>query len=201
MNILPPIQEGFYRWIDSVAGTVNGLLNRLQSNHEVGIIEEAPDTFRLHAPAAGRRSHLADHRIRIVGDAIKDRLPAGWAKMLRGSRAEIVLQANRFPAHWSCPNAPSNFWTASSVARLTVSRRGLRTKRSLPGRRRLMGERSDRARGRRNRAGACCALCTGYRGSWRGVRRAVDRADGRRAAFGAHQSVRAAGARYIRNRP
>src|SRR5215813_3325766 len=49
MNILPPIQEGFHRWIDSVAGTVNGLLNRLQSNHEVRIIENAPDTFTLRA--------------------------------------------------------------------------------------------------------------------------------------------------------
>ena len=96
MNILPPIQEGFNRWIDSVAGTVNGLLRRLQSNHEVRIIEEAPDTFRLHAAGAGPKSHLPDHRIRIVGGAIKDRLPADWVKMLRGSRAEIVLRANRF---------------------------------------------------------------------------------------------------------
>jgi general secretion pathway protein L len=96
MNILPPIQESFYRWIDSVAGTVNGLLHRLQSNHEVRIIEEAPDTFRLHAATAGRQSNLPDHRIRITGGAIKDRLPADWARMLRGSRAEVVLQANRF---------------------------------------------------------------------------------------------------------
>jgi hypothetical protein len=61
MNIIPPIREGFYRWIDCVAGTVNGLLHRLQSNHEVRIIEEAPDTFRLQA-AAGRESSLRDHR-------------------------------------------------------------------------------------------------------------------------------------------
>src|SRR5215467_912822 len=96
MNILSPIQEGFYRWIDSVAGTVNGLLHRLQSNHEVRIIEEAPDTFRLQAAAGGRQSKLRDHRIRIADGALKDRLPTDWAKMLRGSRAEIVLQANRF---------------------------------------------------------------------------------------------------------
>ncbi len=96
MNILPPIQEGFNRWIDSVASTVNGLLHRFQSNHEVRIIEEAPDTFRLHAAGVGPTSRLPDHRIRIMGGAIKDRLPADWAKMLRGSRAEIVLRANRF---------------------------------------------------------------------------------------------------------
>jgi general secretion pathway protein L len=96
MNVLPLIQEGFYRWIDSVAATVNGLLHRLQSNHDVRIIEEAPDIFTLRAAAPGRQSNLPDHRIRIVGGAVKDRVPADWAKMLRGSRAEVVLRANRF---------------------------------------------------------------------------------------------------------
>jgi len=96
MNILPPIQEGFYRWIDSVASTVNGLLNRLQSNHEVRIIESAHDTFTLRAAGPGRKSNVADHRIRIINGAIKGQLPADWAKMLHGSRAEMVLNANRF---------------------------------------------------------------------------------------------------------
>ena len=96
MNILPPIQEAFYRWIDSVAGTVNGLLHRLQSNHEVRISEEAHDTFTLHAAGAGRKSNLRDHRIRITDGAIEDRLPDAWAAMLRGSRAEMILRANRF---------------------------------------------------------------------------------------------------------
>ena len=96
MNILPPIQEGFIRWIDSVASTVNGLLHRLQPNHEVRITEEGRDTFTLHAAGAARKSNLADYRIRIAGGAIKDPLPADWAKMLRGSRAEMVLLANRF---------------------------------------------------------------------------------------------------------
>ena len=96
MNILPPIQESFYRWIDSVASTVNGLLNRLQSNHEVRIIENAHDTFTLRAAGPGRKSNVADHRIRIIDGAIKGQLPADWAKMLHGSRAEMVLNANRF---------------------------------------------------------------------------------------------------------
>jgi general secretion pathway protein L len=96
MNILPPIQEAFYRWIDSVALTVNGLLNRLQSNHEVRIIEESHDTFTLHAAGATRKSNLSDHRIRITDGAIEDRLPAAWETMLRGSRAEMILRANRF---------------------------------------------------------------------------------------------------------
>lgn len=95
MNILPPIRDVFYRWIDSVAGTINGLLHKLQSNHEVQIIEEAHDTFTLHA-AGSRKSGLRDHRIRITDGVIEDRLPPAWEKMLRGSRAEMILRANRF---------------------------------------------------------------------------------------------------------
>ena len=96
MNILPSIQDTFYRWIDSVAGTVNGLLHRLQSNHEVRITEEAHDSFILRATGAARKSNLRDHRIRIIDGVITDRLPAPWLTMLRGSRAEILLRANRF---------------------------------------------------------------------------------------------------------
>jgi len=96
MDIIPQIQDAFFRWIDSVAATVNGLLHRLQSNHEVRIIEEAPDTFTLRAPDGGRKSGLTNYRLRIADGAIKGQLPAQWAKMLRGSRAELVLRANRF---------------------------------------------------------------------------------------------------------
>jgi general secretion pathway protein L len=99
MEIIPPIKEGFSRWIDSVAGTVNGLLHRLQPNHEVQIIEEAPDTFMLRVAGSGRKkskSSLPDLEVRITGGAIADPLPAEWTKMLRGSRAEMVLRPNRF---------------------------------------------------------------------------------------------------------
>jgi len=96
MSVLPQIRDGFYRWIDSVAGTVNGLLHRLQPNHEVRIVEEAHDTFTLHAAGTARKSSLREHRIRIADGAIEENLPAAWASMLRGSRAELVLRANRF---------------------------------------------------------------------------------------------------------
>jgi general secretion pathway protein L len=96
MNILPPIQEGFNRWIDCVAGLVNGLLHRLQPNHEVRIFEEAPDIFTLRAVDGGKRSNLRDQRIRVTGGVIETPLPTEWVKMLRGSRAEMVLRPNRF---------------------------------------------------------------------------------------------------------
>ncbi len=96
MNILPPIKDVFHRWIDSVAGTISGLLHKLESNHEVRIIEEGHDTFTLHLASAARKSSLPDHQIRIAEGAVKDRLPDAWVKMLRGSRAEVILSANRF---------------------------------------------------------------------------------------------------------
>jgi general secretion pathway protein L len=97
MDILPPIKEGFDRWINSVAGTVSGLLQRLETHHDVQIIEEAPDTFTLRAADGGKKkSSLPDQHIRIVDGAIADPLPDGWAKLLRGSRAEMVLRPSRF---------------------------------------------------------------------------------------------------------
>jgi general secretion pathway protein L len=100
MTILSPVQEGFSRWIDSVAGTVSGLTHRLRPNHDVRIVEEAPDTFTLRAAndgrTSGRKSSLPDRQIRIADGVIADPLPADWARMLRGSRAEMVLRPNRF---------------------------------------------------------------------------------------------------------
>jgi general secretion pathway protein L len=100
MNILPSIQEGFNRWIDSVAGSVNGLLHRFRPNHEVRIVEGAPDTFTLQVADSGKKSSknapLADQQIRITGGALEKPLPAVWTSMLRGSRVELVLRPSRF---------------------------------------------------------------------------------------------------------
>jgi general secretion pathway protein L len=112
MTILPPIQEGFSRWISSVAGTVNGLSQRLRANHDVQIIEQAPDTFTLRMTDASKKSakksekkagkasasgpKLPDQEIRITDGVIEQPLPERWAKMLRGSHVEMVLRPNRF---------------------------------------------------------------------------------------------------------
>jgi general secretion pathway protein L len=97
MELIPPIKEGFNRWISSVAGTVDRLLQRLRSTRDVQIIEGTPDTFTLRAADSGRKkSNLPDHQIRIIDGAVADPLPDGWTKMLRGSRAEMVLRPSRF---------------------------------------------------------------------------------------------------------
>jgi general secretion pathway protein L len=97
MDILSPIREGFNRWIDSVAGSINGVLHRMRSNHEVRIVEEGADTFTLRIADGGKKkSNLPDQQIRIAGGALETPLPAAWTAMLRGSRAEMVLRPNRF---------------------------------------------------------------------------------------------------------
>jgi len=112
MNLSAQIQDGFHRWIDSVAGTLNGLLDRLRSKREVRLIEEDDDTFVLHVEGGtdgsaanarrGRRKgpgdgpSLPDHRIRIANGAIEGALPPDWATMLRGSHAEMMLRPGRF---------------------------------------------------------------------------------------------------------
>jgi len=95
MTISASIQDAFHRWIESVAGTISALFDRPRSNRNVQIVEEEPDTFTLHA-ASGRKGKLPDLRIRIANGAVEGGVPERWAKMLRGSRAEMILRANRF---------------------------------------------------------------------------------------------------------
>src|SRR6266852_5414350 len=100
MNFLPQIQEGFDRWIDSVAGTVNSMLDRLRSKREVQVVEVEHDTFILHvegnAKNPNRNPKLPDYRIRFANGTIAGALPPGWATTLRGSRAEMILRPSRF---------------------------------------------------------------------------------------------------------
>jgi general secretion pathway protein L len=108
MNLSAQIQDGFHRWIDSVAGTLNGLLDRVRSKREVRVIEGDNDTFILHVaggagppgknPSKGhdKTPNLPDHRLRIANGVIEGALPPDWATMLRGSHAEMILRPGRF---------------------------------------------------------------------------------------------------------
>jgi general secretion pathway protein L len=96
MNFLPQVQEGFHRWIDSVAGTVDSLLERLRTTREVRVVEDEHDTFTLHALGDGKKLNLPDCRVRIANGAIENALPSDWEAMLRGSRTEMILRPSRF---------------------------------------------------------------------------------------------------------
>jgi general secretion pathway protein L len=96
MKFLRQIIEGFSRWIDSVAETINSLFDRLRSQRHVQFIEDEHDTFTLHEPGNGKSSNLPDHRVRIVGGSMVETLPSSWTAVLRGSRIELILRPSRF---------------------------------------------------------------------------------------------------------
>lgn len=96
MKLLRQIIEGFSRWIDSVAETVNSIFDRLRSQRHVQFIEEEQDTFTLHELGNVKNSNLPDYRVRIVGGSIVETLPQNWTTTLRGSRIELVLRPSRF---------------------------------------------------------------------------------------------------------
>ncbi len=96
MKLLGQIIEGFSRWIDSVAETVNSIFDRLRSQRHVQFIEEEQDTFTLHELATGKNSNLPDHRVRFIGGSMAEALPPNWATALPGSRVELILRPSRF---------------------------------------------------------------------------------------------------------
>lgn len=113
MTILPPIQEGFSRWIASVATTVNNLLQRLRTRQHLLIVEDDTDTFTLrvaHAKsskaankAAGKAKTAAtktaaakSETLRIRDGRIEGPVPAAVAALVKGSSVDLVLRNPRF---------------------------------------------------------------------------------------------------------
>jgi general secretion pathway protein L len=96
MNILRQISDSFSQWIDSVAASVNSVLARWGSQHQVQLIEGDGDTFTLHALGDTKEANVPDQQIRIAQGAIADELSADWLAWLRGSRVELILRPARF---------------------------------------------------------------------------------------------------------
>src|SRR5262245_46417720 len=94
MTALRLIFDGFFRWIDSVAATVLGLLGRFASRRTVQFVEEERGTFVLKGGPASAR--LLPDPVRIADGQVAETLPEKVAALLRGSRAELVLRADRF---------------------------------------------------------------------------------------------------------
>lgn len=85
------------RWIDSIAATIVSGLGRLTFPRTVGIEEqEEAGTFAVRAGARDITSGLPPIRVRIADGHIVASNPEQLAKMLRGSRAELVLRSARF---------------------------------------------------------------------------------------------------------
>ena len=116
MTILGNITSGFWRWIDAVARTVDGLAERHRSRRLIRLVEnddgtftfqiansarKATDRFATRRPWSARKrtggqGMLAPIGSRIVDGALTESLPVDWMAALRGSRVEVMLHPRRF---------------------------------------------------------------------------------------------------------
>jgi len=83
-------------WIDSVAKTVNSLVERMRPQRRVRLIEEQPDTFTFQLAENAKNASLPAHRARIVDGSVVGTIPPKWMAILHGSRIELILQPSRF---------------------------------------------------------------------------------------------------------
>jgi general secretion pathway protein L len=116
MSMLSTITGGFSRWVESVARSIDGLVDRYRSRRLIRLIENDDGTFTFQiADTAGKSvtwltkrrpwrprkrantpGMLAPVGSRIVDGALTESLPVDWMTALRGSRVEVVLHPRRF---------------------------------------------------------------------------------------------------------
>jgi general secretion pathway protein L len=85
------ILEAVSRWLDGVAAAIVAALGRMTSPRKVRLIEEDGNTFAIQAGARN-----AGARVRIDGGHVVGRLPEETARILRGSRLELILRSDPF---------------------------------------------------------------------------------------------------------
>jgi general secretion pathway protein L len=96
MKILATIAQGFFRWIDAVAGTFVTLLGRFASPRVVKLVEDENGEFVLDAGEQIIGSSSTDERIRIAEGRIVGAMSASVAMTVEGSRVELILKPDRF---------------------------------------------------------------------------------------------------------
>ena len=96
MKLLRQIIETISCWIDSVAATVNSLIERMRPQPRVQLVEDEHDTFTFRLLDNVKGSNLPEQRVNISDGSIVGTLPVGWMSTLRGSRIELVLRPSRF---------------------------------------------------------------------------------------------------------
>jgi general secretion pathway protein L len=116
MTMLATITGGFWRWIDTVAVSLDGLIGRYRSGRTLHLVENDDGTLTLQTGDAadtatarssmgkvlrwrrsdGRAGVLAPIGVRIANGVFMESLPGDWVAALRGSRVEIGLHPRRF---------------------------------------------------------------------------------------------------------
>ena len=90
------LTAAFWTWINCVAATLSDGIGSVRASRRVRLTEEDEDTFKVDLPPGGKGAAAAVESIRIVEGAIVGPLSKQLAATLQGSRAELVLQSNRF---------------------------------------------------------------------------------------------------------
>ena len=88
--------SAFWGWMDCVAATLSGGIDLVRRGRRVRLTEEETDTFRLELEPASKSAGADIERIRIMAGAVAGPLAKQTAAALQGSRAEVILRADRF---------------------------------------------------------------------------------------------------------
>jgi general secretion pathway protein L len=93
MNLLKQIRHVLSRWLDTIAAWIVATYAKVVAAPGVRVVEEKDGTFTVQG---NRKAASAPERIRIVNGEVVATGAGHAAAMLKASRAEIVLQSDRF---------------------------------------------------------------------------------------------------------
>jgi general secretion pathway protein L len=96
MKYLRQFIDGYSRWIDCVAKTIVAVRGWFASSRPVELVEEGGGDFSLRVAGKGAGSRSEAGRIRIADGKVVGTVPAALAAKLKSSRAELILQPERF---------------------------------------------------------------------------------------------------------
>jgi len=94
MGVVKQTTDGLTRFLDSVAETIVAAFARFRSTRSVRIVEETGGRFTLQA--SGRDAAAKTREAIEIRDGKLAAAPPEVTALLRGSRAELVLQPGRF---------------------------------------------------------------------------------------------------------
>src|ERR1700751_4227494 len=91
---LQAIIDAFWIWMDVVAATAIAAVGKLRRPLLLRLIEVEPDCFRLESQATAKNAP-ANQCLRVIEGRFSS-LPNDIAAAFRSSRAELILQPDRF---------------------------------------------------------------------------------------------------------
>lgn len=93
MNLLNQIRQMLSRWLDTVAAFIVATYAKLVAAPGVRVVEEKDGTFTVEANG---KATSGSERLRIINGEVVATGTGNAAAMLKASRAELVLQPERF---------------------------------------------------------------------------------------------------------